>query len=68
MVRGRKKGGERGQEKERGEKRGENIERKNHMWIWGKSVLRRGTIKCKGLEVVMSLVFSGNSYGFGPIN
>lgn len=38
------------------------------MWIWGKSVFRRGIIKCKGLEVVMSLVFLGNFYGFGLIN
>lgn len=45
-------------------RRGEEIERKT-MWIWGERIIRGGTIKCKGLEVKMSLGVQGTIlYGF----
>lgn len=51
--------------KERAVKRRvEEIERKT-MWIWGKRIIRGGTIKCKGSEVKMSLWVQGALlYGF----
>lgn len=38
------------------------------IWIWGKSILRRGAIKWKSLEVALSLVLARNSYGFNLVN